>query len=181
MGVCSGKLTRAVVPCVAGCGGLHMSGLHPTRRAHAADARRRRVSHRAPALRPHRTDQISMRVQRARKSRGENSRPLRTPQIWVRGWPAPGFAVLQLVVVWQAKKAAAEKQAAEEAEKVPSSPGLDGCGLRRTASDTCSCVEWRHRFHSHTSALCRTPARAIARGRAFAAAMGATACAFALL
>ena len=80
------------------------------------------------------------------------------PQIWVRGRPAPGSAAQQLVVVWQAKKAAAEKQAAEEAEKVPSSPARDGCGLRRTASDTCSCVEWRHRFHSHTSALCRTPA-----------------------
>ena len=39
------------------------------------------------------------------------------------GWPSPGSAVLQLVVVWQAKKAAAEKKAAEEeAEKVPSSP-----------------------------------------------------------
>jgi hypothetical protein len=34
----------------------------------------------------------------------------------------PGSAVLQLVVVWQAKKAAAEKKAAEEAEKVRSSP-----------------------------------------------------------
>jgi hypothetical protein len=34
----------------------------------------------------------------------------------------PGSAVLQLVLVWQAKKAAAEKKAAEEAEKVPSSP-----------------------------------------------------------
>jgi hypothetical protein len=30
--------------------------------------------------------------------------------------------VLQLVVVWQAKKAVAEKKAAEEAEKVRSSP-----------------------------------------------------------
>ena len=38
------------------------------------------------------------------------------------GWPSPGSAVLQLVLVWQAKKAAAEKQAAEEAQKVRSSP-----------------------------------------------------------
>jgi hypothetical protein len=30
--------------------------------------------------------------------------------------------LLQLVVVWQAKKAVAEKKAAEEAEKVRSSP-----------------------------------------------------------
>ncbi len=64
MGIYNSKLTRAV-PCVAGCGGLHMS---------------------------------------------------------VLGWPSPGSAVLQLVVVWQAKKAVAEKQAAEEAEKVPCSP-----------------------------------------------------------
>ena len=40
----------------------------------------------------------------------------------MRGWPSPGSAVLQLVVVWQAKKAVAEKKAAEEAEKVRSSP-----------------------------------------------------------
>ena len=39
-------------------------------------------------------------------------------------------------LVWQAKKAAADKKAAEEAEKVRSSLALDGCGLRRTASDT---------------------------------------------
>ena len=58
MGTRENKLTQAVVPSVAGCGGLHMSVVYPTRRAHAADARRPRVSHRAPALRPHRTDQI---------------------------------------------------------------------------------------------------------------------------
>ena len=41
------------------------------------------------------------------------------------GWgvgPAPGFAVLQLGLVWQAKQAVAAKKAAEEAEKVPSPP-----------------------------------------------------------
>ena len=38
------------------------------------------------------------------------------------GWPPRGSAVLQLVVVWQAKKAVAEKKTAEEAEKVRSSP-----------------------------------------------------------
>jgi hypothetical protein len=46
---------------VAACGGLHVSLLHPTRRAHA-NARRRRVSHRAPALRPHLAHQIAMRI-----------------------------------------------------------------------------------------------------------------------
>ena len=53
------------------------------------------------------------------------------------GGPAPGFAVLQLGLVWQAKQAVAEKKAAEDAEKVLSSPALDAFGLRRTASDTC--------------------------------------------
>ncbi len=52
------------------------------------------------------------------------------------GWPSPGSAVLQLVVVWQAEKAVAEKKAAEEAEKVRSSLHWMDCGLRRTASDT---------------------------------------------
>ena len=49
----------------------------------------------------------------------------------------PGSAVLQLGLVWQAKQAVAAKKAAEEAEKVPSSPALGAFGLRRTASDAC--------------------------------------------
>ena len=55
------------------------------------------------------------------------------------GWgvgTAPGFAVLQLGLVWQAKQAVAAKKAAEEAEKVRSSRALDAFGLRRTASGT---------------------------------------------
>ena len=55
------------------------------------------------------------------------------------GWgvgPAPGFAVLQLGLVGQAKQAVAAKKAAEEAAQVRSSRALDGFGLRRTASDT---------------------------------------------
>ncbi len=101
-----------------------MSVLHPTRRAHAADARRRRVSHRAPALRPHRTDQISMRVQRAHKSRGEIFRPFRTPPN-LRGVVGPRRALqfCSSSCTGQAKKAVAEKKAGQEAaEKVPSSP-----------------------------------------------------------
>ena len=74
------------------------------------------------------------------------------------GGPAPGFAVLQLGLVWQAKQAVAAKKAAEEAEKVRSSRALDAFGLRRTASDACSCAEWRHPSHSHRGALCRTRA-----------------------
>ena len=103
------------------------------------------------------------------------------PNILGGGWPSPGFAVMQLVLVGQAEKAAAEKKAAEEAEKVPFLPTLDGFGLCRAASEMCSCVEWRHPSHSHMSALCRTPAvrlRVRVRNRG---AMWATACAFALL
>ena len=122
MRICNGKLTRAVVPCVAGCGGLHMSVLHPTPRAHAANARRGRVSHRAPALRPHLTHQIAMRIRCAHNRERIFFDIFGPPK---SGWgsaPSPGSAVLQLVVVWQAKKAVAEKKAAEEAEKVRSSP-----------------------------------------------------------
>ena len=64
-----------------------------------------------------------MRVQRADNREGKFSDLFGPPQIGVGGWPSPGSAVLQLVVVWQAKKAVAEKKAAdEEAEKVRSSP-----------------------------------------------------------
>ncbi len=127
MGSCNGKLTRAVVPCVAACGGLHMSVRHPCASrtpppTRAADARRRRVSHRAPALRPHRTDQISMRVQRAHNREGKFSDLFEPPKSGWGGWPPPGSAVLQLVVVWQGKKAVAKKKAAEEAVQVRSSP-----------------------------------------------------------
>jgi hypothetical protein len=43
------------------------------------------------------------------------------PKICVGVGPSPGFAVLQLVLVWQAKKAVANKKAAEEAAQVLSS------------------------------------------------------------
>ena len=72
--------------------------------------------------------------------------------------PAPGSAVLQLGLVWQAKQAVAAKKAAEEAAQVRSSPALDAFGLRRTASDACSSAEWQQCYYSDMSALCRTPA-----------------------
>ena len=63
-----------------------------------------------------------MRVQRAHNREGKFSDLFGPPKIWVGVGPS-GSAVLQFVVVWQAKKAVAEKQAAEEAaEQVPSSP-----------------------------------------------------------
>ena len=108
MGICNGKLTRAVVPCVAACGGLHMS---------------------------------------------------------VLGRPLPGFAVLQIVVVWQAKKAVAGKKAAEEAEQVPCFPHwMDSISVALQATRA-HALSGNIRFHSHTSVLCRTPARAIARAQ----------------
>ena len=119
MGTRENKLTQAVVPSVAACGGLHMSVLHPTRRRRASPSRfAPRTCTPAPSHGPN-FDAQSTRPQ----SRGDFFRPFRTPQIGVGGWPSPGSAVLQLVVVWQAKKAVAVKKAAEEeAEKVPSSP-----------------------------------------------------------
>ena len=81
-----------------------------------------------------------MRVQRAHKSRGENFPTFSDHKIYMVGvGPRRAVQFCSSSLVWQAKKAAAEKKAAEEAEKVRSSLALDGCGLRRTASDTCSC------------------------------------------
>ena len=145
--------------CRAACGvaaGCTLSVVHPMRRTHA-NARRRRVSHRAPALRPHRTDQIRMRVRCAHNREGQIFDLFGPPEILGVG-PAPGSAVLQLGLVWQAKQAVAAKKAAEEAEKVRSSRALDAFGLRRTASDACSCAEWQQCYYSDMSALCRTRA-----------------------
>ena len=166
---------------VAACGGLHMSVLHPTCRTQAANARRRRVSHRAPALRPHRTGQILMRVQRAHNREGRFSDLFGPPKsIW---W---GLALAGLCSSAVRRGLAGQEGGGREEDGRRGGEGLflptlDGCGLRRTASDMCACVDCQQRFYSHTSALCRTPARAIARGRACDGAMGATACAFALL
>ena len=99
------------------------------------------------------------------------------------GWglPPPGSAVLQLVPGLAGQEGGGREEGGRRGGgEGPFLPALDGCGLRRTAIDTCSCVEWEQRFHSH-SALCRTPARATARARADGGAMGATACAFSLL
>jgi hypothetical protein len=63
-----------------------------------------------------------MRVQRAHNREGRFSTFSDPPKSGWGGWPPPGSALLQLVVGWQAKKAVAEKKAAEEAEKVRSSP-----------------------------------------------------------
>ncbi len=84
--------------------------------SHAADARRRGVRHCAPALQPHRTNPISMRARRAIVAR-DFFRPFRTPKLG-GSWPSRGFAVLPFLLVWQAKKAAANKKAAEEAAQV---------------------------------------------------------------
>ena len=77
-----------------------------------------------------------MRVRCAHNREGQIFDLFGPPKIWVGGWPPPGFAVLQLVLVWQAKQAVAAKKAAEEAAQVRSSPALDVFGLRRTVSDT---------------------------------------------
>ena len=96
-------------------------GLTPHTPQTRADVRRRRVSHRAPALRPHLTHQISTRVQCAHNRDRIFFDIFGPPKICVGVGPSPGFAVLQLVLVWQAKKAVAKKEAAEEAAQVPSS------------------------------------------------------------
>ena len=97
------------------------------------------------------------------------------------GWPPPGSADLQLVVVWQAKKAVAEKKAAkEEAEKVPSSPHWTDAvsvALRATRAHALS----GNNVFIHTL-RCVGPPRVRSRvGVRNGGAMGATVCAFSLL
>jgi hypothetical protein len=122
-----------------------------------------------------------MRVQRAHNREGRFSDLFGPPKIWVGVGPRQAPQFRSSFLVWQAKKAAAAKKAAEEAERVRSSPhSQDGCGLRRPASDVCSCVEWRHPSHAH-SALCRTHAVRLHVRVHNGGAMGATACAFAML
>ena len=108
------------------------------------------------------------------------------PNLYGGGWPSPGFAVLQLVLVWAGQEGGGQEGGGREeggrgGGEGPFLPTLNGCGLRRTASDTCSCVDYQQRFHSHTSALCRTPAMRLCVRARNGGAMGATACAFALL
>jgi hypothetical protein len=127
-----------------------------TQYAMHANARRGRVSHRAPAVRPHCADQIRTRVRCARNREGQIFDLFGPPK---SGWVCPRRALQCCSSSWfgQAKKAAAEKKAAEEAEKVRSSPRcMDAVSVALRAT-RCSCVERRHRSHSH-SALCRTPA-----------------------
>ncbi len=62
-----------------------------------------------------------MRVRCAHNREGRVFDLFGPPKIWVGVGPS-GSAVLQFVVVWQAKKAVAEKKTTEEAEKVSSSP-----------------------------------------------------------
>jgi hypothetical protein len=156
MGTREGKLTRAVVPCVAGCGGLHMSVVHPICRMHAANARRRRVSHSAPALRPHFADQILMRVRCAHNREiffnlfglpksGRGVGPRRALQFCSSSW------------FDRPRRWCPRSRRPQRRRRSLPPPALDGCGLRRTASVACSSAEWRRSSRSH-SALCRTPA-----------------------
>ncbi len=89
--------------------------------------------------------------------------------------------MLQLVLVWQAKKVVAEKKAAEEAEKVRSSPHCMhsvSVALRATRAHALS----GDIVFIHTRVRCVGPPRVRWRVRVRnGGAMGATACAFALL
>jgi hypothetical protein len=91
---------------VATCGGLHVSVIHPTRHTPAANARR--FSHRAPALRPHRTDQISMRVRHAHNREGISGYLFGPPKIWVE--PSPGFAVLPFVAGFAGREGGGQQE-----------------------------------------------------------------------
>ena len=164
MGTREGKLTQAVVPSVAGCGGLHTQFLTPRAARTHANARRRRVSHRAPALRPHPTHQISTRV-RCAHNLGRDFFDIFGPQI--SAWGLAPRRASQFCRSGLAGQAGGGQQEGGRrggaGPFLPNSMYSVSVALRATR---CLCVEWRHRFHSH-SALCRTPHHANACARAY--------------
>ena len=121
--------TQAVVPSVAALRRAARPAFAPLAAHAPADARRRRVSHRAPALRPHLAHQIAMRIQRAHNLERFFS-TFSDPQNLGGGRPSPGFAALPFALVWQA-----EEKAAEEATQVRSHT-LNVFSLHRNASST---------------------------------------------
>ena len=149
--------------CVAACGGLHMSVLHPTRRAHAADARRRCVSHRAPALRPHLTHQITMRIRCAHNLERTFFALFGPPK---SGWgSAPRRALQFCRSLWfgrPGRRWPTRMRPQRRRRSVPPHAGwIRSPSLRATHT-----IEWRHPSHS-PSALCRTPRHAIQCARAY--------------
>jgi hypothetical protein len=131
--------TQAVVPSVTALRRAARPAFAPLAAHARADARRRRVSHRAPALRPHLTHKIAMRVRRTHNREG-SFRRFRTPKSLGWGWPSPGFAVLPFVLVRQAKEAVANMKAAEEAAQVRSSPHwMDSVSVALRATHTIEC------------------------------------------
>ena len=71
-------------------------------------------------------------------------RPFGPPPIWVGVGPSPGFAVLPFALVWQAKKAVANKKAAEEA--APVRPHTGCVASPSHCRDTYSCVHQQQPF-----------------------------------
>ena len=127
-------LCRALRP-AAGC----VSRLYTPRAARThANARRRRVSRRAPALRPHLTHQISMRVRCAHNLGRDFFDIFGPPKICVGVGPSPGFAVLQHWFGRPRRRWPTRRRPKRRRRSLP--PKLDVFGLRRTASDTCFCV-----------------------------------------
>ena len=120
MGMREGKLSQAVAPSVAACGGLHAVGCTP----HAPRTPTRvAVAFRAAHLHCGPISRTKFQSAFDAPIISEGIFPtfsaFSEPPKSGRGvGPAPGFAVLQLALVWQAKKAVANKKAAEEAAQV---------------------------------------------------------------
>ncbi len=122
-----------------------------------------------------------MRVQRAHKSRGINFPTFFGPPIWVGVGPRRALQFCSSSWFGQAKKAVAEKKAGQEAaEKVPSSPHwMDAVSvaLRATRAHALS-----GNIRLIRTVRCVGPPRVRVRvGARNGGAMGATACASALL
>ena len=122
-----------------------------------ADARRRRVSHRAPALRPHLTHQITMRIRCAHNLERTFFDLFGPPK---SGWgSAPRRALQFCRSLWfgrPGRRWPTRMRPQSRRRSVPPHAGwIRFPSLRATHT-----IEWQHPSHSH-SALCRTPRHAI--------------------
>ena len=144
LGAATMSSTQAVVPRTRFC--------TPRGARTHADARRGRVSHRAPALRPHLAHQIPMRIRCAHNLEQIFFRHFPTPKIWVGVGPSPGFAVLPFVLVWQARKAVANKKAVEVAAPVRPHTGYVGLRVSVALQQPALMCSSATTFHSQMNA-----------------------------
>jgi hypothetical protein len=90
-----------------------------------ADARRGRVSHRAPALRPHRTHHIAMRIQRAHNLERTFFDIFRPRKIRGGGWPLAGLCSSAVRSGWAGQEGGGRQEGGRRGGEGPFRPTRD--------------------------------------------------------